>query len=72
MKNFKLNKGIIFRYYVLDVIIDNNFKPWLLESNRFPFMELLDGVNKINKLGFTTSLLNLLGFVPFNHKMEIY
>ena len=24
MKDFKLNKGIIFRYYVLDVIIDNN------------------------------------------------
>ena len=72
MKDFKLNKGIIFRYYGLDVIIDNNFNPLLLESNRFPFMELLDDVNNINKLGFTTSLLNLLGFVPFNHKMEIY
>ena len=31
-------------------------------------MELLDDVNKINKLVFTTSFLNLLGFVPFNHK----
>ncbi len=68
MKDFKLNKGIVFRYYGLDVIIDDNFKPWLLESNRFPFMELLDDVNKINKLGFTTSLLNLLGIVPFNHE----
>ena len=30
-------------------------------------MDFYDEVNKINKLDFTQSLLNLLGFVPYNH-----
>ena len=63
MKLFNLNQGIIFRYYGLDIIIDKNYKPWLLEVNKYPFMDFYDEVNKINKLDFTQSLLNLLGFV---------
>jgi hypothetical protein len=30
-------------------------------------MDFYDEVNKINKLDFTQSLLNLLVFVPYNH-----
>ena len=30
-------------------------------------MDFYDEVNKINKLDFTQSLLNLLGIVPYNH-----
>ena len=67
MKLFNLNNGIIFRYYGLDIMIDKNYKPWLLEANKFPYMNLYDEVNKNNKLEFTQSLLNLLGFVPYNH-----
>ena len=67
MKYFKLNNGIIFRYYGIDVLIDDSFKPWLLEANRYPYMHLNDKVNKINKIGFTTDLLNLLGIIPYNH-----
>ena len=67
MKLFNLNNGIIFRYYGLDILIDQNYKPWLLEANKQPYMTLQDEVNKNNKLDFTQSLLNLLGIVPYNH-----
>ena len=67
MKLFNLNNGIIFRYYGIDILIDQNYKPWLLEANKQPYMTLQDEVNKNNKLDFTQSLLNLLGIVPYNH-----
>ena len=35
-----LNKGIILRYYGLDIIIDKIYKPWLIESKK-SFYEFL-------------------------------
>ena len=68
MKYFKLNNGIIFRYYDIDVMIDEKYKPWLLEANKYPFMHLNDNINIINKIGFAANLLNLLGIVAYNHE----
>ena len=57
MKLFNLNKRIIFRYYDLDIIIDKNYKPWLLEVNKYSYMNFYDEVNKNNKLEFNNLYL---------------
>ena len=65
MKLFNLNKRIIFRYYGLDIIIDKNYKPQLLEANKYSYMNVYDEVNKNNQN--LAIFIKLLGFVPYNN-----
>lgn len=58
-------------YLGLDLMIDDNFKVWLLEANDTPHMELYDKVNKKNKIGLSTDIFNILGIIPFDHSSNL-
>ena len=53
----------------LDVLIDNNLNPWLLEMNcKCPDLGYHDNVDAAIKTEFIVNYLNILGLVPFSHK----
>ena len=61
------NEAKSFAFFGLDLMIDDNYKVWLLEANDAPHMNSIDKVNDKNKIGFSTDVFNLLGIVPFDH-----
>ena len=61
------NEAKSFAFFGLDLMIDDNYKVWLLEANDAPHMNSIDKVNEKNKIGFSTDVFNLLGIVPFDH-----
>ena len=67
MKEYTKYEAKSFMFYGLDVLIDKNFKVWFLEANDSAHMEGYDKINKMNKIGFTTDILNILGIIPFDH-----
>ena len=60
-----------FMFFGLDMMIDTNYKVWFLETNDVPHMELYDKVNKKNKIGLSTDIINILGLIPIDHSNEI-
>ena len=56
-----------FFYLGLDMMIDENFRVWFLEGNDCAHMEGYDKVNKKNKFGVSTDIINILGLIPFDH-----
>ena len=73
MKNTYLNdfkqirSNNIFHRYGFDILLDDKLKPWLLEVNIKPAMELYNIINERNKIKVETDRLNLMGLIPFNH-----
>ena len=62
-----LRKNNIIHRYGFDIMIDSNFKPWLLEVNTKPAMELYNIINVYNKLRIEADRVNLVGMIPFDH-----
>ncbi len=62
-----LRKNNIIHRYGFDIMIDSNFKPWLLEVNTKPAMELYNIINVYNKLRVEADRVNLVGMIPFDH-----
>ena len=62
-----LRSNNLFHRYGFDVMIDNDLKPWLLEINTKPAMELYNIINVYNKILVEADRINLIGMVPFNH-----
>ena len=60
-----------FIFFGLDMMIDTNYKVWFLEANDTPHMEGYDKVNKKNKIGLSTDIINILGLIPFDHSNGI-
>ena len=60
-----------FMFLGLDIMIDENYKVWFLEANDAAHMEGYDDVNRKNKIGISTDMLNILGIIPFDHSNEI-
>ena len=54
-----------------DILINNKFKPILLEINRRPSMIYLNNLDKKIKINLMTDTLNLVGIVPFSRKSKI-
>ena len=68
LNNFKhLRSNNIFHRYGFDILFDDKLKPWLLEVNIKPAMELYNIINERNKIKVETDRLNLMGLIPFNH-----
>ena len=68
LNNFKhLRSNNIFHRYGFDILFDDKLKPWLLEVNIKPAMELYNKINVRNKIKVETDRLNLMGLIPFNH-----
>ena len=61
------NSGICFEVFGVDVMIDNEFKPWLIEVNISPSLNQNSILDKHVKEGMLCDSLNLVGFrIPFN------
>ena len=60
------SNNLIHRYG-FDIMIDDNLKPWLLEVNTKPAMNLYNIINEYNKIKIEADRINLIGMVPFNH-----
>jgi len=68
-KMYNLHSNNLFKLYGVDIIIDENFKPWLLEINHSPDLSLFNSENhaKITKYKLVHDILNVIGLVPYSH-----
>ncbi len=61
----KLNS--IFELYGFDIMIDENFKCWLIEVNVKPSMHCTSSLDLNIKTDLITDIFNIVGVYPFNH-----
>jgi len=68
-KKYKLISNNLFKIYGVDILIDDNFKPWLIEINHGPDLSTFNSKNhaKITKYEVIHDILNIIGLVPFSH-----
>ena len=68
-KNYKLHSNNLFKICGVDIIIGENFKPWLIEFNHYPDPGLLNYENhaKITKYKLVNDILNVIGLIPYSH-----
>jgi len=57
-----------FEMYGFDVLIDDKFKPWLLEVNVSPSLSSSSPLDKRIKTMLVADMLTLAGIRPFDHK----
>ena len=57
-----------FELYGFDVLIDENFNPWLLECNVCPSLSSSSPLDKKIKTSLICDILNLVGFTPYDKK----
>ena len=55
-----INDKHCFEMYGFDILIDNNFKPWLVEVNASPSLVSTTKVDTVLKKNIINDLLNLL------------
>lgn len=60
----------LYQLYGFDVLIDDNYKPWLLEINTAPHLDTYNKITFINKSKLIADIMNLVGIVIFNHQDE--
>ena len=58
------NRNIFYELYGFDVLINNKMKPWLMEVNMCPSLNLKTSIDKEVKLPLLTDIMNLIGFSP--------
>ncbi len=74
LNEFNLNDTSFFNLYGFDIMIDENYQPYLLEVNRRPDMHVFDKMDKVVKEKIFIDTLNIIGMIPFSHdnKLETY
>ena len=65
-KQFYYNNNL-YGLFGVDVLLDNNLNPWLIECNAFPSIVSYTNVDTVIKSKLMTDLENILGIIPFNH-----
>lgn len=63
------NKGSCFEIYGFDVIVDANFKPWLLEVNVSPSLSSSSPMDKYIKTLLLSDSFYLCGLKMFDRKI---
>ena len=67
-KNIFPNKvNNTFELYGFDVLIDQNFKAWLIEVNVNPSLHCTSPLDLSIKTDLISDIFNLVGILPFNH-----
>lgn len=61
-------KNVCFELYGFDVLIDENFKPWLLEVNICPSLSSSSPFDKQVKTMLLCDAFNLVGLIPYDRK----
>ena len=62
------HKGNCFEIYGFDVLIDENFKPWLLEVNVAPSLSSSSPYDKKVKTTLLSDSMHLMGYNIFDRK----
>ena len=57
-----------YELFGFDILIDQKLKPWLVEVNVCPSMNVATPIDRKIKTRMMTDLQNLIGYVPFNKK----
>ena len=64
----------LFELYGFDILIDESFRPWLLEVNVNPSLHCTSPLDLSIKTDLIIDVFNAVGIIPFNHNSneEIY
>lgn len=65
-----MNRRQSFDLFGMDILIDKNLRPWLLEVNASPSLECNAKLDKRIKTTLLCDVFNLIGIIPYN-KFEI-
>ena len=65
MESKHIRNNAIYQLYGIDIILDDNIKPWLLEVNYGPDLGNIDLTDLKLKTKVVTDLFNIIGIVPF-------
>ena len=67
-KEISINKiNSLFELYGFDIMIDENFKAWLIEVNVNPSLHCTSPLDLNIKTDLITDIFNIIGIVPYNH-----
>ena len=58
------NRNIFYELYGFDILLNSKLKPWLMEVNMCPSLNLKTPIDKKVKLPLLTDTMNLIGFSP--------
>jgi len=64
-----INDKHCFELYGFDILIDTDYRPWLLEVNTFPSISSSSPFDKRVKTMLVADALTLAGFMPFDHEL---
>ena len=67
-QEISINKNnSLFELYGYDILIDEEFKAWLLEVNVNPSLHCTSPLDLSIKTDLVTDIFNIIGIIPFNH-----
>ena len=62
------HRGNCYELYGFDILIDSNLKPWIMEVNVCPSLNLCSPLDKKIKVSLMCDIMNLLGYQPYDKK----
>ena len=67
-KEISINKiNSLFELYGFDIMIDENFRAWLIEVNVNPSLHCSSPLDISIKTDLITDIFNIIGIIPYNH-----
>ena len=67
-KEISINKiNSLFELYGFDILIDENYKAWLMEVNVNPSLHCTSPLDLNIKTDLITDIFNVVGVIPYNH-----
>ena len=67
-KEISVNKiNSLFELYGFDILIDDNYKAWLMEVNVNPSLHCTSPLDLDIKTDLITDIFNVVGVIPYNH-----
>ena len=70
LKSYHFGVDSLYQLYGLDILIDSNFKPWIMELNYGPQLSNIDEIDLKIKSQVVTDLYNIIGIVPFKKDLN--
>jgi len=67
VKSFNLSSGNLFELYGVDILLDENLIPWLMEVNLNPSLNCDSQLDLKVKSKLLTDIFNIIGAIPFSH-----
>jgi hypothetical protein len=67
IKSFNLTSGNLFELYGVDILLDENLTPWLMEVNLNPSLNCDSQLDLKVKSKLLTDIFNIIGAIPFSH-----